>query len=358
MAERIQESAESRGTNVDRRRQLEAHRKRPLFEHLDAFETYLRNKNNSDRYVSEAVRMVKAVLDGCGFRFISDLDSTPVEEWFAAQRTGKRNMSISTSNGYITAIKNFCNWMVRKRRMADNPLSDLCKLNGDADVRRERRDLPADEFNALIRAARSGETRYGLSGDDRAMLYLTAAYTGLRAREWSSLTRNSFDLQADPPTVTVEAGYSKHRRRDTLPLHPDLGARLREWFHGTRLAHPERRLWPGRWAEDRHAAAMLREDLDAAEVSYRDDAGRVFDFHALRHQFISTLARHGVHPKTAQELARHSSITLTMDHYAHVRLSDHRAALESLPSLPTGEPETAQATGTADGGDAVRLRKR
>jgi hypothetical protein len=29
----------------------------------------------------------------------------------------------------------------------------------------------------------------------------------------------------------------------------------------------------------------------------------VFDFHAIRHQFISSLAAAGVHPKTAQTLA-------------------------------------------------------
>jgi hypothetical protein len=37
------------------------------------------------------------------------------------------------------------------------------------------------------------------------------------------------------------------------------------------------------------------------------------DLYALRHTFISNLAAGGVHPKTAQGLARHSTITLTMD---------------------------------------------
>jgi integrase len=49
-----------------------------------------------------------------------------------------------------------------------------------------------------------------------------------------------------------------------------------------------------------------------------DDAGQVFDFHALRHQFITNLARAGVAAQVAQTLARHSTITLTMDRYSHV----------------------------------------
>jgi len=49
----------------------------------------------------------------------------------------------------------------------------------------------------------------------------------------------------------------------------------------------------------------------------RDDAGRVADFHSLRHTFITNLANSGVHPKTTQTLARHGSISLTMDNYTH-----------------------------------------
>ena len=37
------------------------------------------------------------------------------------------------------------------------------------------------------------------------------------------------------------------------------------------------------------------------------------DFHALRHTFVSNLAN----SKMAQPLARHSTITLTMDRYTH-----------------------------------------
>jgi hypothetical protein len=69
-------------------------------------------------------------------------------------------------------------------------------------------------------------------------------------------------------------------------------------------------LWPGTWHES--AAEMLRKDLAAARATWlleapneaertkrekttylcpTDKAGRVFDFHALRGQFITGLAR-------------------------------------------------------------------
>jgi hypothetical protein len=75
--------------------------------------------------------------------------------------------------------------------------------------------------------------------------------------------------------------------------------------------------------------------------------GRLFAFHALRHQFISNLAAAGVHPKEAQILARHSTITLTMDGYTHIGLADVAGALDKLPPLLSRtKPQALRATGT------------
>ena len=65
--------------------------------------------------------------------------------------------------------------------------------------------------------------------------------------------------------------------------------------------------------------------------------GEVADFHALRHTFITMLASLRVHPKVAQQPARHSTITLTMDWYSHTRLVDLNTAVENLPLLARPE---------------------
>ena len=65
--------------------------------------------------------------------------------------------------------------------------------------------------------------------------------------------------------------------------------------------------------------------------------GEVADFYALRHTLITILASSGAHPKVAQVLARHSTITLTMDRYSHSRLVDLNTAVENLPSLALPE---------------------
>lgn len=52
--------------------------------------------------------------------------------------------------------------------------------------------------------------------------------------------------------------------------------------------------------------------------------------HELRHSYITSLARAGVHPRVMQDLAGHSSPRVTMEIYAHVTLADKRAAVRSL----------------------------
>jgi hypothetical protein len=61
----------------------------------------------------------------------------------------------------------------------------------------------------------------------------------------------------------------------------------------------------------------------------------VADFHTLRHTFITRFARSGISPTVAKTLARHSTITLTLDRYTHTLLGDLRGALEKLPELDT-----------------------
>jgi len=78
-----------------------------------------------------------------------------------------------------------------------------------------------------------------------------------------------------------------------------------------------------------------------------DARGGKADFHSLRHRFITELVKAGVQPKDAKELARHSTIVLTMDRYAHVTLQDSATALSKLTG-PTARPLTLPLTLTPD----------
>ena len=356
---------------------FEDHSKRPLSEHLSNWQQVLLARGNTEAYVELKISRAKKILDRCKFRFMADLSASRVEGALSdlrgqaslAEQQGKPDrFGTQTSNHYLAAVKQFSRWLVADRRTAVNPLAHLEGGNVKLDRRHDRRELSDDELAWLFETVRNAGRHAKLEGPDREMLYLVSAYTGLRASELASLKPSSFNLDDETPTVTVEAAYSKRRREDVVPLHAELVERLRPWLA---LKAKSERVWPGKWAANKGAGKMLQNDLkharaawiaDAANEAeqvprkrssfliYRDADGRVADFHALRHTFISRLVRSGARPKEAQTLARHSTITLTMDRYAHTSLHDVRAALGAMPSIPSTGPsanrQIMRATGT------------
>lgn len=320
-----------------------------LEKHVEDYEASLIANGRVERYINITVSRVRSILDGCRFRCWSDISPDAVNHYLAELRDGGNGFSIETSNQYLRAIKQFCRWMVRNGRASVSPVAHMQGLNNRTDRRRERRALSPDECSRLIEAARKGPVRYSMPGPERALLYRLALETGLRASELRSLTKASFNLDAAPPTVTVKAAHSKHRREDTLPLRPGLVRELRVYLA---LKKPENRLFnaPGSPKTTWRTSRMMKADLETAGIPYVDGVGKVADFHSLRHTFISNLVASGVHPKVAQTLARHSSITLTMDHYTHVAIGSLVSALGTLPDFSASEAganaEVMPATGT------------
>ncbi|MGO9598823.1 MAG: tyrosine-type recombinase/integrase [Isosphaeraceae bacterium] len=56
---------------------------------------------------------------------------------------------------------------------------------------------------------------------------------------------------------------------------------------------------------------MLRIDLAAAGIPYRDAARLVFDFHSLRCQCATLADAAGISPRVVQRMMRHSTLELT-----------------------------------------------
>ena len=195
------------------------------------------------------------------------------------------------------------------------------------DVRHKRRALTGEEFAQLINSARdSGEVIQRFDGEQRARIYLVSYMTGIRRKELGSLTPRSFDLESNPPTVTVEAATSKHRKKDVLPLHPELVVALREWLQELK---PSDKLFPK--LERRKAWLMVQRDLERVGIPYENHDG-IADFHAAgRHTHITELFRNGASLPEVQKLARHSDIKLTM-RYVHIGLDDQAKAVANLPA--------------------------
>jgi integrase len=353
---------------------LDADAQKPLLEHLADYVRYLTAKGNTAKHVSMTEARVKAALAGCRFVKIADVQPSAVVVFLAELRAKDmsiktaKDMSIKTANYYLVALKGFTRWLWRNRRSAVDALAGMAKLaHAEAEPRHARRDLTADELEWLLGTVRASARSFrGLAGTDRFHLYLTAAGTGLRVAELGTLTPDSFDLDAAPPFVRVDAGYTKNRKQAEQPLPLDVADALRSYLDGKPV---DSLVWPGTWTAK--AAAMLRKDLTEARgnwlqsckdarqrdemaqsdfLVYRDGAGLVADFHSFRHCYISRIVASGASAKVAQVLARHCDVRLTLGRYAHAALHDVAAAVDSLAGLvPVNGPREALAATGTDG---------
>jgi integrase len=321
------------------------HRKRPLSEHLSDFERHLRDKGDTETQVKLVMGRDRKIVAGCGFKFISDLSPSRVLGFLADLRS--QGIAAQTSNHYLRAIKQFARWLVLDRRHNDNVLAHLSTMNVEADRRRIRRPLTPAEFERLIGSALSGPVLRKMGGRDRAMLYIVAAYTGYRVSEICSVTPRSFDLETDPPTLKVQAGYSKRRRWDVVPLRSDFAKGFKEWFASKGQLDPDSPLFP---MAKNTTAFLIRSDLERVGIPYVDANGQYADFHALRKTFITNLARSGVFPKAAQTLARHSSMELTMNTYTQLGLQELAGDVEALPPVPVAGPARPDGQGRLTAG--------
>ena len=342
---------------------LAQHGSMPLETHIETFEMALRAKGDTEEHVRRTLSFIRGMAEACGFEHLADLDAAKVAAHVGHLK--RQGMGARSINARLTAFKSLTAWLTRTERLRTDPMRQVAKLNTRTDRRRQRRPLSDEELARLIHAAANGPVVKGMAGPDRAMLYRLAAETGLRANELRSLAPGSFDLRNPrAATVIVEAAYSKHRREDVLPLRPDLARAMAAYVAGRPAREPlftvprksaqmlradlrRARAW---WIKETRGRAERRQRRRSDFLAARDASGRVVDFHALRHTFITRLARSGVAPAVAKSLARHSTITLTMDHYTHTLIEDERSALARLPGLGTTmvSRETHRATGTDD----------
>jgi integrase len=254
---------------------------------------------------------------------------------------GAGGLGQETINHHIRAVKGFSRWLWRDGRAREHHLAHLSISSSEGDRRRTRRALTPDEAAKLVESTEAGPTVFEMTGPDRAMLYSLALGSGLRSKELRTLPPERLNLDGDPPTVRVLAGYAKNRREAIQPLSAALADRLGSWLANKPAKKPVFEGMTERTAE------MLAIDLKAAGIEPETDSG-VVDFHALRGTYISHLVSSGASVKTCQVLARHSTPTLTIGIYAKASLHDIKGAVEALPDLTTDRPapEALAATGT------------
>ncbi len=298
-------------------------------DHLAEYRNVLEAKGVSSNWAALVYARALRVFRAAGCSTLAEISADKIIVAADAVRQAE-NLSNWTHNHCLAACKAFTRWATPERMNLD-PLAKLKGRNARANRVHQRRALTAPECMRLIHSAEAGPVSWGVVGTERALIYRLALETGLRANEIRSLTRGAFMLDGVQPAVTVKARDTKNKKPALQPLRPVLVGLLRVHLANKLPTAPAFDM-----PASAHTAEMIRVDLASAGIEYEID-GAFADFHALRHTFISNLARAGVMPNIAKELARHSTITLTMDYYTHTRLGDSAAAVANLPDLDGGK---------------------
>jgi integrase len=297
----------------------------PLPELLATWQQDVRARGNTSKHAVERHNQVFTLFQVGKMELFPQVTASGVQ--IALGELRKQGKSLQTLNHYLRAVKSFCQWLWRDGRTATNPVASLRGFNAKTDRRRERRAMAVDEVRALYKAADEGKQLWKMTGEDRGMFYRFLMGTGLRVNEARMLRGKNFLFNESPPIVLVSAAFSKHRREDRQPMRDKLGKMLKKWMKKKGIG-PEDPVFTLPDKPNR----MLKHDLAQAGVPVKDEHGRILDLHSIRHTYITECARQ-FPPKITQQLARHSTITMTMDFYVHAEESEVNTAFTNGPFM-------------------------
>lgn len=294
---------------------------------LDTFLADLQVKGRSPNTTAKYRSNLTTCATACRWQFLRDLTARSFCDWRAHS-----GLSPKTINGTLGVLQTFSRWLVHQRQLAENPFLHVQPIDTRGTNTQYRRSLSALELTALLAVA----------PPSRQVVYLTAAYTGLRRAELKAL--RWADVILESSLLRVRAATAKNRRETVLPLHPDLVVALREYRPGNAAPFtPVFRFIP--------RISTLRRDLVAAQVPFLDPEGRRADFHALRVTYGTNLTLSGAAPRVVMELMRHSDIKLTMKIYTDAGKLPLADAVAKLPSVGVSKnvsslcPKTCPAEG-------------
>ncbi|MCK4627023.1 MAG: hypothetical protein KAV00_17045 [Phycisphaerae bacterium] len=145
----------------------------PITGHVEAFIADLERSGRAAKHYELLDTRLGRMIEACGWQTLRRITPDSLIGFLTDLK--RRGFAPKTMNEYAHAAKNFCNWCVRTRRLAGNPLASVAKTE-QGEKTYQRRALTDDEARRLLDVA-------GI----RRLVYLTAIRTGLRRAELKQL---------------------------------------------------------------------------------------------------------------------------------------------------------------------------
>jgi integrase len=258
---------------------------------------------------------------------------------------GKRATKPLTS---LTAadVERFLNHRIAKKLAPATLILDVKIIGGALNVARRQGLIPTNPAEAVELPEAVGMERgtfipaevkllVDTAEGEWKLLILLAYFTGARLSDCCRMQWDGVDLTAETLTYT----QAKTGAKVTVPLHPDLVARLNK-LAGTDKPDvfimpllAARRTSGRRGLSETFKKIMRKAGVDSQTV--KGKGNQMFSkrsFHALRHSFTSALANQNVASELRMKLTGHST---EGEHkkYTHHEMDNLRAAVKKIPSL-------------------------
>jgi len=324
---------------------------RPILALVDEWINTKKQAERSTAHIRMLQDRVKSIISGIGASTVSDVTTDKVAAWLHEQRITPRakakqltpkTMSARTYNHYRSHLSIFFAWLIDRGVCTHNPAASLPPLKADTDPRHQRRVLSHTQLTTLLTSVRASKRRCAMSGEHRYWLYRLAAETGLRANECRQLLAS--DIDAVRGRLTVRASTAKNAKTTTLPLKVETAKGVKA-ICDDGLIFPAMPLQLANWLKADCAAVgaitsqakktskpkATKKTKKKAGIAYKTDQG-YFDFHALRHTYLTRLGESRLPLASIMALGRHSSAELAA-HYMHDDVAQSRAAIEAMPGL-------------------------
>jgi integrase len=153
----------------------------------------------------------------CGWAALRDDTGNSFEAWRARQP--KEEMLPKTLNEYHAAAFGFCKWV--EPQVGSNPMRAVPRIKALGDPRRKRRAFTPGELGRLVNVA-----------GQRGVLYLVAAFTGLRRGELVKVEWRDVHIDEAQPHISVRSSIAKNAKLVAQPLPLKVAAVLRKLCQG------------------------------------------------------------------------------------------------------------------------------